>query len=776
MGARALRFYWKYSASLVFLLCCCPLKAELPKNIQFKADYYNRDLVAKVLRGRGNAYIRNGSQELWADEVEVDLQTNLAVATGNVRTIQGELTLWSSKAHFNLKGQDAEFEDATLVSGQLVIAGRTIRRFTAMDYEVLDGTYSNCNLDMLSTPSIAGCSLDWKISGRRFRITMGEYAHFYDVIVQAKNLPLVYSPYLILPIKTQRQTGFLMPSFSVRNTIGTGFTLPLFLALSPWQDLTINSTHFSTAGLHFGLLYRYIYSNEKLGRANVFLTTRRFGPHGSQAVDPGTGARFLGVFGEGAVSAHNIFQFSGSRAQSRQMINWVSDPYYAFDYTGDLEPRSALGSLRSQLSYTRPGNEWLFTAQAQYLQSLIVSKDNNVDGGTAAQLPILAISKMTTPLLGQRLSYEFDALFTHYSRGRRFDQVPSAPVLSGANTDTDSAFDSNDYIRTGNRLQLEPRLVVNVPMPAGFQLQPIVRAGALAYHFAEPSPTLLHREYLDLEIPLGMQISRVFTTSIEGFEKVSHTFQPRAIYASSIYQSGEGSHPFFYRNLAVPNPSGDLTQPTVSISSPRFDLIDQLTPYEYMRFELINRFRRRSADSVDRFFWFQLSEQYNIRTSNIDPRFYNRLGPIELFSSFTVGRFSLQLQSSIGLEDTKTLNNKVLDVPVRETSLSAGIVYQGNNYDMIAVNALYRKSADPAFLAQMATLSISKSLPTFFNIDGMIEYNFKEHQFYGYRVGLSFRTKPRSCWNFSIAVGRDSNRIPYSRLAFMLDFGAIRGI
>ncbi len=772
-GAKGLRFFSrdKFTAGLwvAFGIVAGITRAEVPKGIQFRADYYNRDLGTNMLKGKGNAWIKSEGRQLWADEIEVDFTTNRGTAVGNVHVEDGEINIYSANANFNLKGADAFFDKATLVSGQVVITGEVIRRMDVQNFEVEEGGYSNCNIDLLKGPKVSECPLDWGISGRRFRVTMGAYAHFYDVLVKAKRIPLLYAPYIILPVKTDRQTGLLMPSFIGSGTLGSGFSLPFFWAISPWQDLLVNPTFYSNSGLHTAFDYRYVYSGDTQGYASVYFVTRKFGPPSNPGpIDP-TRPRPLGFLGEGAVRAHNIYQFGNTRAHSRQMITWVSNPYYTFDYAADVGPRAELGNLRSQLSLTQPGDSWLFTGQAQYLQSLIVARDSGVDGGTPAQLPILNAAKTTAPLLGQTLSYEFDSQFTNFTRRTAFDQVPSTPVdAQGQNTDTDPAFDSDDYLRTGQRLQLEPRLILNAPMPEGFQFQPLLRAGSLAYHFNVPQSAFRHREYVDIELPFAMQLSRVFDTSITGFEKVSHIFQPRFIYGSSLWQSGGNDHPFFTNAGKVPvlPVPGQPTQ-DASFSNPRFDIVDQITPYEYMRFELINRFQRRLGDgNGERFFWFQLSEQYNLRTSNIDPRYRTRLGPLELFSSFNYGDFALQVTGAFPVEPDS-----------HEKVISTGFSYKGNGMDRVAVNGLHRESTlDYGLRATTLNLTFYKTLPTFFDLDGYVEYNFLTHEFYAYRIGFHFGSKPRSCWTFSLSTGRNAYKVAVTQIGFNLRFGNVSGL
>jgi LPS-assembly protein len=757
--ARELLSLLKFSFCFLLLLVDYAT-ADLPKGIQFRADYYERDLGSNQLKGKGNAWVKSDDQEIWADEIEVDFNTNQGIARKNVRMVRRSLTLIGSRAQFNIKGPEASFENATLSIGTLVLTGDSIQRLDYGEFEVSEGTYTNCNTNLVQPSDTGECSFDWKVSGRKFRLTLEGYAHFYDVVVNAKSVPLLYTPYLILPVKSNRQSGILMPSFPFTATLGSGTLVPVYFALGSWHDLLVLPTVYTSTGLHLAFNYRYLFSDTKQGTASLTFLTRRFSDNSNPGPDDTSRNKAIGLFGEAAVKVNNVYAFSKSRSHSKQIVNYVSNPYFSFDYTGDLGARADLGNLRSQLTFTRPGDEWLFTAQAQYLQSLVVARDSGVDRGVVAQLPVVTTSKATAPLLGQWLSYEFDSQFTNFARTSPFDQLPTSPASGIVSATPDPI-----YLRTGRRLQLEPRLTLNAPVLSGFQFQPLLKAGTLIYNFDYPSFSVVHREYVDIEIPFGMQLSKVYETPFTDFKKISHVFQPRVVFASSLLQTEGADHPFFFRDTQ----SG--------LSNPRFDIVDQITSFQYMRFELINRFQRQNEQGgSERFFWFQISEQYNLRTSLTDPRYTTALGPIELFSALKLSSYSLQVQGSYPLQPTSTLNGQALTAPVSESFLSLGLSFQGNGRTRALLNGLYRLSADPGLNAQIGTFFFYKELPTFFDLEGYVEYNFLTRELYGYHVGFHFRSKPRSCWSLSLTTGRNGFRTQFANIGFSLDFGGFHGI
>lgn len=727
--------------------------------IQFRADHYQRDLSTNTVKGTGHAWLKGEGREVWADKIEFDFGTKKAIANGNVHIKETQMEMWASHMTYALSGEEATLEDAVIINGKLLMTGKVIRKSNFIEYDIEEGSYSNCNIALSSKPEIQQCSFDWKLYGQHFHIVNEGYAHVEDALVHIKGLPAFYAPYFLFPVKGERQTGLLGPRFSYYESLGNGIELPLFLALAKWQDLTLVPTHYSKVGFHLGALYRYIYSSKLYGRANAYFLQRRFSSMPNPYPDDKTKSRTFGLVGEWAFDIYNRYQF-GKRAQSLQILRLVSNPYYTVDHSMDLVVPDGFPYLRSQASVSLPGDSWFASADVSYHQNLVLSEDQNADGGSVVQLPTLRLSHINTPLLDQYVSYEFDANFSNFYRPRAYDNIPDVPALSGPQSDPDPGFDDTDYLRTGRRLHLEPRLVAQLPIASGVQFQPVLKAGSLLYHFDVPRSGFLHRTYLEGELPLSLYLTRNFETGIPNFETVRHVFQPRVIYATRPYQSAEENHPFFFRR------TGDGAT-RLALANPRFDIVDQVTPFEYLRFELINRVLRKVGGGTARFFSLQVSEQFNIKTSQFDPRYQTRLGPLEIYSEASLWRFSANFQSFIGLEEK---------VPgIRESDWSTGLSYTGESKDVIQVSNRFVTRADSNLDQRSLYLSFYKRLPIFFDLAGSMEYSLRHHRFVSYKTSFFLEAKPRSCWGLQLDVGRDSNERPFVRVDFNIDLGNPNG-
>lgn len=97
----------------------------------------------------------------------------------------------------------------------------------------------------------------WGIRASKTFAQMGGYATFQDALLEVKGIPVLYLPWLIVPIKDRRQSGLLMPSFTDDVVSGSGYSQPLFIDLGPDKDLTLKSDIFERRGLRAGAEVRW---------------------------------------------------------------------------------------------------------------------------------------------------------------------------------------------------------------------------------------------------------------------------------------------------------------------------------------------------------------------------------------------------------------------------------------------------------------------------------------------------------------------------------------
>lgn len=189
-----------------------PLRYETKVTIQ--ADWIAYDVDRGSIKARGHVAIKGAGDEIQAEEGDVDLSKE----TGT-------------------------FTDATIIrqSMSMHLEGKTIEKTGVNTYHIEDGWVITCKLKDNETPP-------WSLASTDTTITEGGYAVLKNATFRIKDIPVLYSPWMILPAKNKRQTGLMFPEFSYSERNSFGVNLPFFVNLSDSADVTFFPNITPTAG------------------------------------------------------------------------------------------------------------------------------------------------------------------------------------------------------------------------------------------------------------------------------------------------------------------------------------------------------------------------------------------------------------------------------------------------------------------------------------------------------------------------------------------------
>ncbi|MEI6127259.1 MAG: LptA/OstA family protein, partial [Pseudomonadota bacterium] len=184
---------------------------SLPVNI--KAVTLNYDSKGENLIAQGSVEITQGTRVLKADFVKINLQTKDSEARGHVELFENGDTLTCDAFTINLETQVGTVKSATIFIKQdnIHITGNDIKKLGINTYEIQNGTITTCD----------GESPPWRVEAGKINVTIEGYAWVQNSTFRIKKLPVLYLPFAVLPVKTERQSGFLFPEFG--NSSGKGF-------------------------------------------------------------------------------------------------------------------------------------------------------------------------------------------------------------------------------------------------------------------------------------------------------------------------------------------------------------------------------------------------------------------------------------------------------------------------------------------------------------------------------------------------------------------------
>ncbi|HPW68505.1 MAG: hypothetical protein WDA72_09530 [Desulfomonilia bacterium] len=237
----------------------------------FAGAFLPAQVIAQVLDVEAEKVVRHGDRIeasgrvvvqgedllLRANYVVLDTVTEDLWAAGDCHLEEEGGEMDAHILYYNNRRKDFRLEEGTVFvyADPIVISGRTIVRYGEDVYEGEGITYTPC----LGKPP------DWSIAAGTLNAPLEGYGSAYNARFRVGNVPLFYVPYLLFPLKLERQSGLLFPGFGHSTDTGYRTEIPLYIVLGRSMDATITPTHLSDRGLLWAGEFRYRLDEEREG-------------------------------------------------------------------------------------------------------------------------------------------------------------------------------------------------------------------------------------------------------------------------------------------------------------------------------------------------------------------------------------------------------------------------------------------------------------------------------------------------------------------------------
>lgn len=260
------------TALLLSLLLISPASAQLFPNSTHRLKNEDRpiEITADQIQylkdedryiADGHVRVTQGSVQLAADHVLLDNRTGLARAKGHAVLQEGDDVLSSDQLDYNLRSRSG-----TAVPGRIFVKKENYHLEAAQMEKTGEDHYELKAWGITACDSAEGESPAWRFRGRTARVDLGKYLVARDVVFYIKDIPVMYTPYLVLPMKTTRQSGLLIPRLGYNTIDGLRVNQDLFWAIGPSQDATVSLDYRSIRGTGVGMEYRYKLSRNSEGQ------------------------------------------------------------------------------------------------------------------------------------------------------------------------------------------------------------------------------------------------------------------------------------------------------------------------------------------------------------------------------------------------------------------------------------------------------------------------------------------------------------------------------
>lgn len=429
----------------------------------------------------GHVRVVQDSRRISADAVTYDPRTGRVTVKGAVSFSDPRVRIESDAGSYDQTGS-ANFDDAAF---QLLDRRG---RGHAHRIDVLPG--GEVKLDGVRYTTCPAGAEDWTLHATSIDLnTAHQQGAARNAYLVFKGLPLFYTPYLSFPLGSERQSGFLYPSFGHSGNSGYMAAVPYYFDLAPNYDLTLTPGYMSARGVDLSGQYRYLTETSHGQIDATFL------PEDSQTQ---ASRHYLRYTDQTDLNAHNRINVDVAN---------VSDSNYFQDFAvGSAE--TSVTFLQRRADYRYRDSVWSVDAQFQNFQTIDISLP-------ADQRP--------------------------YSRVPQIDAAALWPI---ADSGLQFALNSEtvEFLRgvgpTGLRLNLSPELRWS-KRAAGYFFVPAVGWNFTQYDLrntptgGSSTPTLA--------LPYGrLDTGLIFERDDRGSGRPLQTLEPRMVYSYVPYRNQDG--------------------------------------------------------------------------------------------------------------------------------------------------------------------------------------------------------------------------------------------
>ena len=533
--------------------------------------------------------LKDDPKEPWhivADEIHYDYKANQYVAIGNVTITKQDKKLSADYVRFDQKDMKA-FADghAIMTAGQDILTGSSME----MDLNAETGTIYNGTIflqenhfyikgDKLKKvgkdsytadkASITTCDGDrpaWKITGRNLKITIEGYGFVKHAALWAKKIPVLYTPFLVFPVKLKRQSGLLPPQLGYSDRKGTEYNQPFYWAINQSSDATFYAHHMGRRGEKLGLEYRYILDEKSKGTLmydflndrkvddGSFDSSKNWGYEDDDVLRPNSDRYWFRMKHDQALPFEFFAKLDIDIVSDQDYLQEFKSGYTGFSETSayflktfgrDLDDYNDPVRV-NRFNLNRIWSLYSLNAELRWYDNVIIRRQEETDT-TLQKLPLIEFDGARQRIYSSPFYFDLDSEYTYFYR--------------------------EDGPR-GQRIDAYPRIYLPYNFNNYFTFEPSVGLRGTVWHldkeeFSPSDEKTLYRGIYDTKLDLFSEVYRIYPGIGNYLDRIKHTVRPQIV------------HDF------IPELNQD--------KYPSFDELDRITKQNLVTYSITNTFTSRS--------------------------------------------------------------------------------------------------------------------------------------------------------------------------------------
>lgn len=617
---------------LPYLVFADPVSAKI-QGFSFTADDFYHDTDKDVIQLSGQVKIIYQNQQIQANHATLFLRSKNALFQGSVSITSPQADIVGNEVTLDYEGQTGLIKNGYVKSGNIVFQGSLIQKLGESEFYVLDADYTSCT----------NCPAGWSFQGNQIRAELGGYAYLKNTFFRVGGIPILWLPYLVVPLKSQRETGLLSPSFDHYDDKGLVVSQGFFWAISRSTDATFHFLNYEKAGPKLLTEYRYVLAEQSFGTIQAgTIRDRSFANESRYNLYRSNNNKYSPI-NRWFIKYDHYFDLPNGYV-NRANLNLASDLQYPKDF-----PKETLNhgdpSMENRVSFTKNTNSQHFSIDTSYNVNLLHADPLASNEDAVHRLPEFKFSQMNTSIGTTGLMYSFDLDYTNFTRsGSSFD--PISTTLNGTKYVTNkqndprcdnagneacetlstTAYDpSKDLIRTGQRLDLKPTLSYPVKL-SYMDVLPRVSYRETRYVFDVEQDRQNIRRYLRAEISGRTTFSKIYAPDNEAkANRYKHEIIPEVTYTVIPWRD-QRSHPFFgtTQSNEAPFSSRDKISDADLANGYglQFDYNDRIFDRNLVTFSILNKLIKKQwnqdQSSYQKVASFRVYQSYDLYQESLD--------------------------------------------------------------------------------------------------------------------------------------------------------------
>ncbi|MBC7464723.1 MAG: LPS assembly protein LptD [Bdellovibrio sp.] len=598
------------------------------------SDNLSRDMEKGTVLLQGNVKVIYQTQYFEADEIEINTKLKRAHLVGNVKVQAATFQMTGKEVMLDYESNQGLIYFGSVQSNNVRFQGDMIEKLSDTEFFVSHADYTTCS----------NCPATWSFEGSKIRAELGGYAYLKNSFLRVGGVPIFWFPYLVVPLKSVRQSGLLTPEIGYINNRKLVISQSGFWAISRSQDATFTIKSYEIGGVKPLVEYRYIQDENSFGQINTSffrdsLTASdiRYNRY-RQAGEQGT------PYNRWALRSYQQYQ-PNQKNKLQLQLSLASDLQYPKDFNDEFK-NYADSALENRATYSYLMDHSLFTIDGSYYKNLLHADPLANNSSAVHRLPEIRFDSTYTRVFELPVYYRVEASYNRFYRNKAYDDISvwdNTDPLTGkrtvqryvTNTNSsarcehdaspdcriieDGNYDpNNDIIRTGQRYLLRTSLTTNTYNLADFvNLAPTLSYNEAQYIFDVGDNRYNSRRYLQFDLNTRTKFHDIYDSNyIMSGRKFKNEIIPEIQY-SWIPWIQQDSHPFFGTNsVEAPYSSKSIVsdQDANTKGGVLFDYRDRVYDRHIITFSLLDRLvrKKREDNSYKTLVNFRLSQSYDL--------------------------------------------------------------------------------------------------------------------------------------------------------------------